>query len=331
MMRFPQGMIIPVLAALCCALALAPAGAAAAPSRGTAALVNGAVLTGADFRDELKRVERLSARNRQKTGQAERAVAKKQVLENLIVRELLYQEAKKRGIAVPEAAVAAQLAELKGQLAGETEFADTIEQMGLSEAAIKAKLERGLAIRRLIDGTSARQGTVSEAQVAAYYEEHPDEFRQPLRLRLSHILIKTGLSGDAQQHAEGRARLEAIRRRLLAGEDFTALALESSECYSRRKGGDLGFFLPGQLSKRMEDEARALRAGEVSGIVEDRYGFHLLKVTELEPASVLPLEQVKPALRARLRDEQALRALAPLVKELRAAARVEILLNEDEP
>lgn len=329
-MRFAQRIRIPALAVCLGALALAPVvSAGAGVAQGRAALVNGVVISSEDFQDELQRVERLRAREEKKGGQAERAMAKKQVLENLIVRELLYQEAKKQGIEVPEAAVAAQLAELKKQVARDSDLADTLEQMGLSEGNVRAKVARGMAVQQLIATKFAKKGAVSEAEIAAYYERHAEEFREPLRLRLSHILIKSE-PWEGEQRAESRARIEALRQRLLAGEDFAALAEESSECNSRKKGGDLGYFLPGQLAMNMEDEARALKPGEVSGIVADRYGFHLLKLTELRPASVPPLDQVRSQIRAKLKEEKELKALAPFVKKLRAAAKVEILLNEDE-
>jgi len=329
-MLLTQAKQIPALAALFCALSFAPEAAFGADSsQGKAALVNGSAISSEDFYDELKRVERLRAREK-RADQAERALTRKQVLEKLIVRELLYQEAGKRGIRVPEAAVAGELAELRKQLPGENALPDTLERMGLSEQGLRAKLERSMAVAKLIDAVSAQKGAVSEAELARYYREHPDQFQQPLRLRLSHILIKTDPSMDEEQKEELRPRLESVRRRIAAGQDFAALAREASDCYSRQKGGDLGYFLPGQLGRKMEEAARALKVGEVSGIVEDRYGLHLLKVTELQPAALLPLEQAKPGIRAKLKEEKALKALAPLVKELRAAAKVEIHLSDGE-
>ena len=326
-MRFSSsiGMML-LCAAFILAIPLSRAGAAAdAPTGGRAALVNGALITSEAFDSELKRVERLNLR-----GKRPGAVNKKQVLENLIVRELLYQEALRLGIRVPAGEVAAKLAQLTGALAGETALESTLDSMGLNSDALYAQLGRGMVIEKFLEGNFSKGPAASEDEVGFYYQDHQDQFREPLRLRLSHILVKIDPGGDAARKEQGRTRILALQKKLAGGEDFAALAREASDCYSAKKGGDLGYFLPGQLAKKMEDEARALKPGEVSGVVEDRYGWHLLKLTELRPAELLPLEQVRAKIRATLREEQQLKAVAPVVKRLRAAARVEILLNENE-
>lgn len=328
-MRFAPKIYFPALAVLFCALALAPAAAfGAVPPEGKAAVVNGAVISSGEFKDELRRVERLRARETK--GSQEDALAKKQVLENLIVRELLYQEAVKRGIKVPEAAVAAELERLKKRLDPKSDLAGTLGQLGLSEQSVREKVARGMVVQQFIDREFAQQGKVSEAEVANYYRDHVEQYRQPYRLRLSHILVKSDPYWGQEQKGEARARLESLRKDLLAGDDFAQLAQEHSECYSRKKGGDLGYFLPGQLSQKMEEAALALKPGEVSGVVEDRYGLHLLKVTEFREAAQLPLERVREEIRQELARERQLKALAPYVKKLRASAKVELLLNEDE-
>ena len=331
-MRFAQNISIPAIAGLLSAVA---AFAAAVPScygaellQGRAALVNGVLITSEEFQDELKRAERLGARG-SKGNQEQDALAKKQLLENLIVRELLYQEAVKRGIKLPEAAVDAELEGLKKRLDPKTDFADTLGELGLSEQSVREKVARGMVVQQFIDREFAGQGKVTEAEVERYYREHVEQYRQSCRLRLSHILVKSDPYWDEEQKGEARARLESLRKDILAGDDFAQLAQDYSECYSGKKGGDLGYFLPGQLSGKMEQAALALKPGELSGVVEDRYGLHLLKVTELREAAQLPLERVREEIRQELTRERQLKALAPFVKKLRAQAKVELLLNED--
>src|ERR1035437_8140602 len=109
--------------ALICAVSQAPAFAAAlSPSHDKAAQVNGAVITSADFHDELRRVERLRGANNNSADPAESARNGKQALENLIVRELLYQEAGKRGTKVQAKVVDEELGKLKKQFSNEAEF-----------------------------------------------------------------------------------------------------------------------------------------------------------------------------------------------------------------
>ena len=258
------------------------------------------------------------------------ATTRTQVLESLIVRELLYREALRLGIRVPAAEVAAKLAQLTDRLSGGAALEKALGGMGLSAGLLEAQLEQGLVIEKFLERDFSAGAAVSDDEVALYYQDHQDEFQQPLRFRLSHILVKVDPAASPDQKTEGRARIESLRKRLAAGEEFAALARKGSDCGSAKRGGDLGYFLPGKLSRKMEDEARALKPGGVSGIVEDRFGLHLLKLTELRPAAVLPLDEVKVKIRAKLREEKELKALAPFVKRLRAAAKVELLLNEND-
>jgi peptidyl-prolyl cis-trans isomerase C len=314
-----------LLAAGLIAVFLCRADADAAAAGGRAALVNGALITAESFEGEMKRVERLSLR-----GKPAAAVNRKQVLENLIVRELLYQEAQRLGIKVTAEELAAKLAQLTGRLSGQAALESALDSMGLSSEALEQQLERGLVIEKYLEGHLAAGAPISGDEVEFYYQDHPDQFREPLRLRLSHILVRTDPAWDAARKEQGRQRIVALQGRLAAGEDFAALARGASDCFSAKNGGDLGYFLPGQLGKKMEDEARALGVGGVSGIVEDRYGLHLLKLTELRPAGLLPLEQATPRIRALIKEERQLKALVPVVKRLRAAAKVELVLNENE-
>jgi len=323
-MRLPLSFTLLLAAAFCCAAPAWRAGAAGDPPAGRrAALVNGALITADAFEHEVQRVERLNLR-----GKRPAAANKKQVLENLILRELLYQEARRAGTRVPQGEVAAKLAELTGKLHGQEALESTLDRLGLSAPDLERQLAQGMVIDQFLAGRFSQ--APSDDEVSSYYQEHQDEFREALRLRLSHILVKIDPAGDPARKEQGRARLLALARRVSAGEDFAALAREASECSSAQSGGDLGYFLPGQLAREMEDEARFLKPGEVSGVVEDRFGLHLLQLTELRPAALLPLDQVKGKITARLREQKQMKALAPLLKRLRAAAKVEILLNENE-
>ena len=325
-MRLSWSLCLMLYAAFLCAIPARRAGAATEPpAGGRAALVNGALITAGAYDAELKRVERMNLRAK-RTGGAN----KKQVLENLIVRELLYQEAQRLGVKVSAGEVAAKLAQLSGKLPEGSALESTLDSMGLSSEALETQLEHGMVVEKFLAGRLSKGGTVSDDELAFYYQDHPDQFREPMRLRLSHILVRIDPAWDEARKEQGRNRLLALSQRLTRGEDFAALAREGSDCYSAKSGGDLGYFQAGQLSKKMEDEARALKAGEVSGIVEDRYGLHLLKVTELRPAALLPLDKVRDRARALIKAEKELQALEPLVKRLRAAARVELLLNENE-
>jgi peptidyl-prolyl cis-trans isomerase D len=152
----------------------------------------------------------------------------------------------------------------------------------------------------------AAQLQITDERLAQYYEEHREEFRQEEQVRARHILFKLPQQAAAEEEAKVRAEAEAIVKRLQAGEDFAAVASQvSQDPSSAQQGGDLGFFRRGEMVKSFEDVAFALRPGEVSDPVRTDFGYHLIKVEEVQEAGYRPLDAVRDELRVRLTDEEA--------------------------
>ena len=145
-------------------------------------------------------------------------------------------------------------------------------------------------------------------------------------MKASHILIKVDPKADESQRAEARKKLEAIEQRLKRGEDFSALAKGSSQCPSSAKGGDLGYFQRGQMVKLFEEVAFALKPGEVSGIVETKFGYHLIKVVDKKPETMMAFKDIKDRLAQQLKQREVLKELHQYVSELKKKAKVERFL-----
>jgi len=156
--------------------------------------------------------------------------------------------------------------------------------------------------------------------VRAYYDGHRDFFKQPERIRASHILIKVDPKADVAQKAAARRQLEQIQQKLAAGEDFASLARQYSQGPSSSRGGDLGFFRRGQMVKPFEDAAFALKPGEVSGIVETPFGYHLIKVLEKKPETIATFDQSRSRIEQYLRQEKIRKQVSELVEKLKQNA-----------
>jgi len=141
--------------------------------------------------------------------------------------------------------------------------------------------------------------------VAAYYNEHRQEFVRPERVHLAQILV------------EDRSRAEEALRALAAGEDFAAVAQRLSEEPGAAMGGDQGELARGDLPPAFVEPIFALSPGQTSGIIEADYGFHIFKVFERLPAEELPLSSVEVEIREILRRRFADERLADLIREAR--------------
>jgi peptidyl-prolyl cis-trans isomerase D len=158
--------------------------------------------------------------------------------------------------------------------------------------------------------------TVDDAAITEYYEANKEKsFKQPFEVRARHILRRVAEDADDATKKAARELLEGLRKRVLEGEDFAALAKEHSEdTGSKEAGGDLGFFGKGRMVEPFEKAAFALKPGETSEVVETPYGFHVIQVQEVHEERVKPLEEVRDDIEEKLRTEKAVAAAGEAAK-----------------
>ncbi|MEO5819998.1 MAG: peptidyl-prolyl cis-trans isomerase [Vicinamibacteraceae bacterium] len=173
-------------------------------------------------------------------------------------------------------------------------------------------------VRYLTVDTQALRQTMTPTpqQVEAYYQANLQQFANPEQIHAQHILLKTA-DKDA---AAVRAQAESIfKEAKAAGADFQALARKYSEDdASKASGGDLGFFGRGSMVKPFEDAAFALAPGEMSGVVQTDFGFHVIKMIEKRPAGQRTLADVKDQITEQLKFQQAQERATALATALEA-------------
>ncbi|CAG0967034.1 Peptidyl-prolyl cis-trans isomerase D [Anaerolineae bacterium] len=137
---------------------------------------------------------------------------------------------------------------------------------------------------------------VTEEDLKAQYEEQKSQLGSPERRKVSHILISADMDKDDAVKA-AQAKAEQVRERLVKGEDFSKIAKEvSDDKDSGAKGGDLGFLGKDAVDPNFAKAAFALGKNEVSTPVKTPFGFHLITVTELVPATTKKFEEVRDEL-----------------------------------
>ncbi len=251
------------------------------------------------------------------------AQIKMDIVENMIDEELLFQESRKQGITVETEAIATDLKKIKQKFANDADFKKALGESGLTEAELQSSLERGYVISKLIDNQIMAPIVIPDQEIRTFYDTHPKSFKKSEQVRTSHILIKVDSQAEQSVKDEKRAKLQEVQKRLKVGEDFAVLAKEFSECPSNIKGGDLGYFERGKMVKPFEDVAFKLKTGEVSDIVETPFGYHLIKVVDKKPASVVGYEDVKDKIGQYLKKEKTGKELKGYIEELRKKAVIE--------
>lgn len=223
---------------------------------------------------------------------------KKKFLDDLILQELLYQEA------------------VKKNLDKDTEVAKTLE-----------RLRKKLLAQKLLEKEIIELTKVSEEDVKKFYEENKDTYKVPEQINAAHILIRVKEGATEKEDKEALAKAESLLKKIKEGGDFSQLAKENSDCPSKEKGGELGFFSRGQMVPEFEDAAFKLQVGEVSGIVKTKFGYHIIKVLDKKEPGQKDFAEVKEEIEQKLTKEKQKSTFDNYTKDLKAKAKITI--NEE--
>lgn len=298
-------------------------------SEGYVAVVNGSVITIEDFNRAMKQVEQRLANTEKDLGVSRLSEIKKEVLEKLINRELLYQKSQKDGFKVTWAEVDDQLSKIRRRFSSKEEFKRALGYMGFTEKNIEYQIRRGIEIQRFVDHNFAQQAAVPEKEIKAFYKSHPDYFKQPEQVRASHILIKVDPDANDFQKVEARSKIEMIRQMIEEGEDFAVLARAYSEGPSNANSGDLGYFRRGEKVVPFETAAFVLEPGEVSGIVETDIGFHLIKVVDKKSETSTGYGEARDKIAQYLKQKQVQQLANEYAENIKRSATIERFITEN--
>src|SRR5712692_5205014 len=161
---------------------------------------------------------------------------------------------------------------------------------------------------------------VTDAEVEKYYAEHAQEFETPTKVRASHVLVRVGETGGSEAEDKAKGKITDVIRRAKSGEDFAKLAREVSEDpATKANGGEIGLVGKGEVVPAFEQALFALKKGEVSPEpVRTPFGFHAIKVYEVQEGGKKPLKDAAPQIRERLQTESADRSARTRADEIRA-------------
>ena len=266
-------------------LAIAVASAAYA---GTVVTVNGKKITDQEVQEVLMqgtqgRFDQLPPEKKEELSQ--------RVIDGLISQELVFADAKKQGIL--------ESTEYKNELAKVME-------------RIQVQLASKVWEKRQFDKIK-----VNEKDIKAYFKANPEEFSEKSKVRASHILVKT----EAEANAITK-ELSGLKNGALNAK-FAELAKSKSTGPSGPKGGDLGFFGPGQMVPAFNDAVFAMKKGEMTKKpVKTQFGYHVILVTDKQEAKNLPYDEVKGFIEQKLKVEAFKEQMQAKMDELKKKAKI---------
>lgn len=239
-------------------------------------------------------------------------------IENLIVRRLLERELDRSGILISQDEVEDAKKTLEEGLGTDRTLTMLIAEVNLPMEVLEANLRLDLFKNKVLqEKYDEAWAAITEDYAKKYYDEHPDEFKQPAGRYASHILIRVAQDADEAARTKARNRAEEVRKALLEGADFAQLAATTSECVSRSRGGDLGFILRGREAPAFEEAVYSQPIGQIGAVVESPVGFHVIKVTREQEEKMVPFEDVKQQLVNGLKRREQQRIISEYIDGLR--------------
>jgi peptidyl-prolyl cis-trans isomerase C len=250
------------------------------------------------------------------------------MLDELIGRQLLLQEGSKHIPTDIDKKTQEQIDEVKTQAGGDDQLKKTLAETGITYDEYTKRVRDNIIIREEIQSVIDKEVKITPEEVRAFYDKNPDQFKQPETVRASHILIRVTPDASDDVKKEKRTQIESVRALLKSGEKFADVAKKFSEDPgSAANGGDLGFFGRGQMVPEFDAAAFSLKTNEISNVITTQYGYHILMVTDRKPAQTVPFDQVKDDLTQFLKQRKGAEITRDQVASLRKTAKVEILMS----
>lgn len=231
------------------------------------------------------------------------------IIDSLIVTKLLEKYAEENNITVSSEEVDKQIKLIIDSYSSEEDFKKGLKDMGIDRKFLENYFRSLMLGSKIFDVVTA-DVIVTGQEVKQYYEDNKKTlFVVPARVKASHILAifpwVEDNSEETEETEEGRKealeKIKMVEDKLKNGGDFEDLARQySDDSASAASGGDLGYISKGQMIEEFEEALFSLDVGEVSEIVETKYGFHIIKVFDRQEEYIQKFDEVEESINAYL-------------------------------
>jgi peptidyl-prolyl cis-trans isomerase SurA len=216
--------------------------------------------------------------------------AQKTLLRDLIDETLLLQQAKDMGLNAD-----LELVKTKEQLRQERklESLEDLDKAIVAQGYTVDEFNQNIKTRYLTSQVLQREVygrvVITTEEMKKFYEANQKSFDRPAGIRVREISVYTENRGPAEIESQ-KKKIEEALAAVRKGDNFAEVAAKYSESQTAQEGGDLGFFVQGELAKPLEDVASKLEKGQVSDIILLRDGFMILKLEDKHNGGILPFE-----------------------------------------
>ena len=259
--------------------------------------------------------------------------ARQTVLEKMIEKKLLVQQAEQMHISVSDEDVDRALAQiLERNSTTKEQFKSELARMGVDEQQYRENLRDQILSSKLINYEVRSKVVVPEEQILDYYDQHYTEQVEAGGYYILQIGVTLNTEGMPADPAEAKKvaakKAERILSLAMSGQDFKQLARQYSDLPSAVDGGDIGAFQKDEMAEYMRDAVTSLKPGEISPVVESPNGYMLFKLLSSQEGKIItkvPYESVKEEIRSTLYQQEMEKRYDSWLKEIRSQAYIKIL------
>lgn len=256
------------------------------------AIVNEDVIMHSELRNKLRTItSQLTEQNAQLPP---RDILEKQVLEQLILNKLQLQFAATTGILVDDEALNRAISNIAAEnKLNLSQFREILERDGYSYEAFREDIRNEIIISRLKQRQVDNRITVTDREIDNFLVTEVVQGGTETEYQISHILINTPEESTQEEIEQARLVAEKVLEDLANGEDFAMLARTISAGQQAQGGGDLGWRKAGDIPSLFAEQVRTLKEGEVSELIQNPSGFHIVKLTAVRSGEKYMVTQTK--------------------------------------
>lgn len=235
-------------------------------------------------------------------GKAKMPVVETAMLRNMVLKQLLLDRASTLPPKDIDKDEKTELDRLKGPAAG-PEFDKQLKDAGMTMDDLKKKIHEKVLITKLLEAEAFKNVEPTDQEINDIYLKNKDSFNVPAKVRASRILIHVDEKATPAEKAAKKKLADKARDRVMHNEEFGKVAAEMSEDQSSKgKGGDLGYFQQGENEPGFDEVAFKAKVNTVSQVFLTPLGYQFIKVTESQPAGVLPIADARGYISSKLRE-----------------------------
>ncbi len=251
---------------------------------------------------------------------------REEILNRLVDEKLTDQEIKRNDIQVGEAEIDSTIERIKAaNYFTDEDLRRFLEQDQMTMEQYRAKIKEQVLRTRLVNYQVKSKIVITEEEIQAYYDNHPEVYGGKLHYQLSNILMRASdLAADDEKQAI-KQRMQQLRSQIETGESFAELARRFSQSPSALDGGKLGEFMKETLSPQIQEAIEGLKPGQATAVLDTDQGFQLFYVDAINRVEGKSLASVRAEIHQKLFAEVVDKKFLSWLEDLRSQSHIKII------